>query len=109
VRVPQTLTYAQHRAPARFYWRKQSRLWRESATACFKIDKCLAAILSRGRNSLWQRWLQRDYKFIHKVTHKNCAQPEFPFGNRVMQPFPDKTLQIARVASRADFFSAGGE
>jgi hypothetical protein len=81
----------------------------DNVTLCFYSNKRLAAILSKGRNSLWQRWLQRDYKLTHKVTHKNCAQPEFPFGNRVMQQFPDKSLHLIRVASVTVFFSFGDE
>jgi hypothetical protein len=81
----------------------------DKVTLCFKSNKCLAAILSRERNSLWQRWLQRDCKLTHKVTHKNCAQPEFPFGNRVMQQFPDKSLHLIRVASVIGFFFFGDE
>jgi hypothetical protein len=47
--------------------------------------------------------------FINKVIHKICAQPEFLFGNKMMQQFPDKSLHFARVASITDSFSFGDE
>jgi hypothetical protein len=67
-----------------------------------------AAILGNSKNALWQRWLRQDYRLTNKVTHKNCVQPEFPFGYRAMQQFQDKSLQISRLDFSYDFFSLGG-